>query len=237
MSPTVHMPKALSVTREHVIPLSSRRARNLKDSAKWLAAEDEEMASIEHNKVIDCTSTYVPEGIVAITTMFIYALKWTLLNTIERYKARWVVRGFLEILDVHFNHDTTHAPVASDSSLLIMMSFIVRRDLHFKQLDVKTAFLNSPLEHDIWVRFPASQVHPLGHSFAKLRKSLYGLRQAAADWYDLQHRRLVAFNPLLSRSKVDPCFYYKVQDGQFFFVMVHVYEYAMAYSDQSYFDE
>mmetsp|Transcript_43485 Transcript_43485/g.81431 ORF Transcript_43485/g.81431 Transcript_43485/m.81431 type:complete len:398 (+) Transcript_43485:385-1578(+) len=73
-------------------------------------------------------------------------------------------------------------------------------------------------------------------SYAKLRKSLYGLKQAAADWYDLQHRRLMAFDPDLSRSKADPCFYYKVKDGNYFFVLVHVDDYAVAYSDQLYFD-
>jgi len=41
MSPTVHMPKALNVTGEHVILQSARQARNLKDSAMWLAAEEE----------------------------------------------------------------------------------------------------------------------------------------------------------------------------------------------------
>jgi len=149
------------------------------------------------------------------------------------YNVRWVVRGFLEIPDKHFNYDATHAPVASNSSLLIIISLVVRHDLHFKQLDVKTACLNSPLEHRIWVRFSVGYVHPLGHSFAKLRTSLYGLRQAAADWYELQHRRLMAFD--LARSKADPSLYYKVQDGQFFFVLVHV-DYAVAHSDQMHFD-
>eukprot|EP00241_Pyramimonas_parkeae_P008205 CAMPEP_0114270248 /NCGR_PEP_ID=MMETSP0058-20121206/27125_1 /TAXON_ID=36894 /ORGANISM="Pyramimonas parkeae, CCMP726" /LENGTH=170 /DNA_ID=CAMNT_0001388949 /DNA_START=1089 /DNA_END=1599 /DNA_ORIENTATION=+ len=50
MSPTVTVPKALNVSGEHVIPQTARQARNLKDSAKWLAAEEEEMESINHNK-------------------------------------------------------------------------------------------------------------------------------------------------------------------------------------------
>mmetsp|Transcript_23987 Transcript_23987/g.45571 ORF Transcript_23987/g.45571 Transcript_23987/m.45571 type:complete len:295 (-) Transcript_23987:992-1876(-) len=125
MSQTVHMPKVLNVSGEHVIPQSVRQARSLKDADKWLAAEEEEMESIKHTKVITHTSVYLPEGIIAIITIFIYALKLILLSTIERYKARWVVRGFMEIPDVHFNPHATHTHVALDSSLLIMISLVV----------------------------------------------------------------------------------------------------------------
>mmetsp|Transcript_23995 Transcript_23995/g.45601 ORF Transcript_23995/g.45601 Transcript_23995/m.45601 type:complete len:136 (-) Transcript_23995:280-687(-) len=117
-----------------------------------------------------------------------------------------------------------------------MISMVVRHNLHFKQLDVKAAFLNSPLAHDLSVRFHAGYVHALGHCFAKLAKSLYGLRQAAADWYELQHYRMTSFDPKLIRSKADPCFYCRVEDGQYFFVLVHVDDCAMTYSNQNYFD-
>lgn len=101
------------------------------------------------------------------------------MNTLEPCNANWVVRGFLEIPDVHFNPD--HAPAASGSSLLVLISLMATHNRHFKQLDVKTAFLKSPLAHEVWVRFPTGYMHPRGHSFAKLRKSLYDLRQATAD--------------------------------------------------------
>mmetsp|Transcript_36402 Transcript_36402/g.69861 ORF Transcript_36402/g.69861 Transcript_36402/m.69861 type:complete len:194 (-) Transcript_36402:909-1490(-) len=160
-----------------------------------------------------------------------------MMNTIERYKARWVVHGFMEILDEHFSPDSTHAPVASDSSLLVMMSLVAIRVLKIKQMDAKSAFLNSPLIHDVWVRFPDGYVHSLGHSFTKLCKSLYGPKQAAADWYELQHHRLMALDPALERSHSTFCLHYRVKDGHSFFVLVYVDGYAVAYSDQQYFDE
>lgn len=63
-------------------------------------------------------------------------------------KARWVVRGFLGIPDIQLNPGVMYAP---DASLLVMISMVVRHNLHFKQLDVKTAFLKSPVAHDVWV--------------------------------------------------------------------------------------
>lgn len=56
------------------------------------------------------------------------------MNTVACFAAHWVVRGFLEILDVYFNPDVTHALVASDSSLSIMISLVVKHDLYDKRL-------------------------------------------------------------------------------------------------------
>lgn len=100
------------------------------------------MQSIRHNKVIAHASAYLHEGAIAITTVSVHALKWTMVNTIEMHKARWVVREFMEILGVHFNPSTTHVPATLESSLLV--SIVLRHNLYFKQSDVKTTFLNSP---------------------------------------------------------------------------------------------
>lgn len=47
------------------------------------------------------------------------------MNTIARYKARWAVRGYLEIPDVYFDPDATHGQVAPNSSLLVMIIIMV----------------------------------------------------------------------------------------------------------------
>lgn len=71
------------------------------------------------------------------------------MNMIECYKACWVVRGLMEIPDVHLNPDATHAPVASDSSLLVYVSLVVTHNLYVKQLNLNVAFLNSPLTYEV----------------------------------------------------------------------------------------
>lgn len=77
-----------------------------------------------------------------------------------RQKTLWVVQGFLEIPDVHHDLLATHAPVASDSSLMLVPSLTVRYKMKLKQMDINTTFLNSLLDHEIWVRFPAGYDHP-----------------------------------------------------------------------------
>jgi hypothetical protein len=51
-------------------------------------------------------------------------------------------------------------------------------------MDVKSAFLNSVLEEEVYVKQPPgfeSEKHP--HRVYKLRKVLYGLKQAPTAWY------------------------------------------------------
>lgn len=81
------------------MPQNVRKACTLPDSDKWLVVEDEEMESIRYNTTIAQTVSFLHDGIIGITTMFIYALRWTLMDTIERHKTRGVVRSLLHIPD------------------------------------------------------------------------------------------------------------------------------------------
>lgn len=51
------------------------------------------------------------------------------------------------------------------------------------QLDVETAFLNGPLDEELYVRQPKG--YERGHKIQvmRLRRAIYGLRQAARQWF------------------------------------------------------
>jgi hypothetical protein len=65
-----------------------------------------------------------------------------------------------------------------------LLSFSVAKGFKLYQMDVKSAFLNGVLEEEVYVRQPpgfASEKHP--HRVYKLRKALYGFKQASRAWY------------------------------------------------------
>jgi hypothetical protein len=65
------------------------------------------------------------------------------------------------------------------TTIRIVLRILAAKDLHFEQLDVKTAFLHSELEKDIYMHQPQGfEVQGKENLVCKQRRSLYGIKQA-----------------------------------------------------------
>ena len=85
--------------------------------------------------------------------------------------------------------DETFAPIARLESIRIKA---IASHLNFKlyQMDVKSAFLNGMLQEEVYVEQPKGFVDPhRPDDVYKLKRVLYGLKQALKAWYD----RLTAY--------------------------------------------
>ena len=83
----------------------------------------------------------------------IMTLKWvyTVKSNCE-LKSRLVCRGFKQIQGVDY-HETL-SPVVKLVTLRIVLSLAAAYDLELGCMDIKTAFLNAPIEEDVWMRPP-----------------------------------------------------------------------------------
>ena len=94
-------------------------------------------------------------------------------------------------------------------------------DLEVHQLDVKTAFLNNELEDEIYMKKPEDFVVQ-GHEdkVYKLKRVLYGQKQASRQWYMKFHQAIdeLRFVP----NSADTCFYIK-HNGGIFFLFLSLY--------------
>ena len=64
------------------------------------------------------------------------------------------------------------------------MALVAHYDLELHQMDVKTAFLNGNLDEDIYMDQPEGFAEKgKEHLACKLKKSIYGLKQASRQWY------------------------------------------------------
>jgi hypothetical protein len=79
----------------------------------WQDAMTEEYQSILKNDVWDVVPR--PEGKSVVTSKWIYKIKHVVDGSIEKYKARFVARGFSQIEGV--DYDETFAPVARYTSI------------------------------------------------------------------------------------------------------------------------
>jgi hypothetical protein len=73
--------------------------------------------------------------------------------------------------------DKTFAPVARLESINMLLVYATHHDFKFYQMDIKSAFLNSPIKEEVYVEQPPgfeSEGYP--NYIYKLHKALYGLK-------------------------------------------------------------
>ena len=100
----------------------------------------------------------------------------------ERYKACQVTKGFTQKEGI--NYKETFSSVSSKDSLRIVMALITHYDLELHQMDVKTIFLNRNIEETIYMVQPENfESNESKHLVCKLKKSIYGLKQASHQRY------------------------------------------------------
>ena len=163
-------------------PLSIPEARNSQYWTEWLSAIHEELESLKIKGVYEETDT-LPPNRKPIQCKWVLHIKRDKDGTISRFKARLVAKGFTQIPGQDFNF--TFAPVARWDSIRSLLAIATIKDYEIRQLDVKTAYLNGPLDEEIYMKPPEGFCTP--SVYWRLRKGLYGLRQAGRQWYKTLH--------------------------------------------------
>lgn len=92
-------------------------------------------------------------------------------------------------------------------------------------MDVKTAFLNSELKEEIYMKQPPGFESQGKQLVCRLRKCIYGLKQAAKAWNDEIRRTLTQEN--FAQSKNDVCLYSKKVHGAWVFLLIYVDDIAI----------
>jgi hypothetical protein len=139
----------------------------------WKDAIMEEYQSIMKNDVWDIVLR--PEGKSMVTSKWIYKIKHVADGSIEKYKARFVTRGFSrkEGLD----YEKTFAPVTRYTSIRVVISLALVMGWRIHQMDVKTTFLNGVIEEEVYIEQPQGfEVHGREYHVCRLKKALYRLK-------------------------------------------------------------
>jgi len=91
------------------------------------------------------------------------------------------------------------------------MTLIVHYDLELHKMDVKTTFLNGDFEEDVYMDQPVGFAEEgKEHMVCKLKRSIYGLKQASRQSYLEFNDTIVSFG--FKENTVDRCIYLKVSD-------------------------
>jgi hypothetical protein len=183
----------------------------------WRDAMMEEYQSIMKNDVWEIVSR--PEGKSVVTSKWIYKIKHATDDNIEKYKVRFVARGFSQKEGV--DYEETFSPVARYTSIRTIISIATVMDWRLHQMDVKTAFLNGVIEEEVYIKQPQGfEVHGRESHVCRMKKALYGLKQAPRAWYSRIDGYLMSLG--LTKSEADPNLYYKVVDGDPLILVLYV---------------
>jgi hypothetical protein len=158
-------------------------------SASWREAMQQEIHALETNGT--WTLEKLPEGKRPIGCKWVFKIKRHADGSIERYKARLVAKGYTQVEGLDFNE--TFAPVAKLVSIRCLLTIALAKKWQLHQMDVNNAFLHGDLDEEVYMRLPPGFSSHSSNKVCRLRKSLYGLKQASRNWFSKFSTALITY--------------------------------------------
>lgn len=166
----------------HAVPVSPlpRSVRDALSDPNWRSAMQAEFDALIANDTWSLVPR--PPGVNVVTGKWIFRHKLHADGSLDRYKARWVLRGFTQRPGL--DYDETFSPVVKPATVRVILSLALSQDWPIHQLDVKNAFLHGTLAETVYCVQPTGFVDSSGPGLVcRLNKSLYGLKQAPRAWH------------------------------------------------------
>ncbi len=190
---------------------------------------NEEFNSLKENNTF--TLTPLPKDKNAVGGCWVYTIKEDIDGNIIN-KARYVAKGYSQTKGIDYHE--TYAPTTKMTSVRTLMQLAVQNDYIVHQMDVKTAYLNAPIDCDIYIEQPKGyEVTSKNNEklFCKLNRSLYGLKQSGRNWNCSLSKELVKSG--FKQSLTDPCIFSKHDGRDIVILLIWVDDMILASSSAS----
>ena len=120
---------------------------------------------------------------------------------LRKLKARICARGFEQIEGVDYFE--TYAPVVQWMTVRLVLIMTILLNLENKQIDYTAAFLQAPLDHDVYVDMP--KLFTVEGKVWKLQRAIYGLKDAPRAYFLHTKNKLEELG--FRQSDADPCLF------------------------------
>eukprot|EP00798_Chlamydomonas_sp_ICE-L_P027079 gene27079-biopygen825 len=220
-SSSSHHPIPAFITHSTELDYATAMAPDNPEREQWRLAMKEELASLEAHHTWLLTPRTNQK---VLDTRWIFTKKLGTNGEVVRYKARYVVKGFMQRPGLEYSD--VYAPVTSKTTLRVLLAAVAARNMHIKQVDIKTAFLLGELEPELELFCSQPEGFEVKGEggvklICKLVKSLYGLKQAPRIWAKTVRELLVKFG--FRPSRFDPALYiWQDPAGLWHYVLTYV---------------
>ncbi|GJR01453.1 retrotransposon protein, putative, ty1-copia subclass [Tanacetum coccineum] len=154
-----------------------------------------------------------------VGSKWLFKMKTGMDGAIHTFKARLVTKGFTQTYMV--DYEETFSPVADIRAIRILIAITVFYDYGIWQMDVKTVFLNGHLSEEVYMVQPEGFVNPkYPNRVCKLKRSIYGLKQASRQWNKRFDDEIKKFG--FSQNHDEPYVYMKASGSYVTFLILYV---------------
>jgi hypothetical protein len=163
--------------KEFIIPNDFADVLISKHKDKWMGGMNEELDQMDSRGVYSYVER--PKNKKVLPVKWHFDLKRNEDGDPVRFKARFVVKGYMQVEGLDFQE--TYAPVCRAETRRVLFAIAAQKGMKVHHLDVKTAFLYADLDEEVYVEQPPG--FESGDKVLKLHKALYGLKQAPRAWH------------------------------------------------------
>ena len=178
-----------------------KSAKEALESTVWKRAMQDEYDSLIKKETWEIQK--LPPGRKPVSSKWNFKVKYGPNGEITRHKARFVARGFTQVQGKDFNE--TFSPTVRMATLRTMIACAAQEQAMVGQMDIKTAYLNAPLEEEVYLQQPEGFEIGDRDCYLRLKKSLYGLKQSGRNWFNMLKDHMIKLG--FKQSLNDPCFF------------------------------
>lgn len=198
----------------------------------WDDPMDDEIDALED---IDTWTIYtLPLDKTPIGCKWVFKVKFNADGTVEHYKVHLVAKEYTQQERVDYHE--TFSPVMKLTTVKLILALSAIHNFTLHQLDISNAFLNGDLDEEIYMRLPPGYASRKGdklpeNAVCKLKKSLYGLKQASRQWFLKFSTTRTSLG--FTQTHSDHTCFLKTTDTLFLCVLVYVDDIIISSNDDS----
>ena len=183
-------------------PYTYEEVMNDINAYHWVQVVKSKLDSMYSNQIWDLVKA--PNGIKPVGCKQVYKRKGVIDGNVETFKSRLLEERYTKKEGI--DYEETFSLVAMLKSIRILLSIAAHYDYEIWQIDVKTAFLNGNLEEEIYMtQSKGFIVKNQEYMVCKLKRSIYGLKQASRSWNIRFDQAIKSFS--FEQNHDEPCVY------------------------------